>query len=203
MKTIDDHIAALLLFNEKALKLQNSSFVRDLQLPDAGFQIKGKRLIDGSFSVSSERMGPSDESIEAFVLTFRFFIQDNEKASLSNISSIYHNIAFENDLSGRFDSARDAINQLLEAPNRLNITYNETTPTNRQVMETFIYGGLAHANPSKYVTYKEWMYLPVVAKMFEVCFALILGDILNAISFLVKVNEQAIKQLRSQTSDSR
>ncbi len=202
MTNFDEQIAAIKLFNEKALKLQNSSFVRDLQLPNAGVKIKGERQDDGNFAISSERKGPSDESIEAFVLTFRFFIQDNEESSLRNIASIYHGTDFENDLTGRFDSARNAINHLLASPNPLNITYNETVPTNRQVMEVFIYGGLAHANPEKYALYKEWMSFPPVARMLETCFTLVLGQILNAISFIANVNEEAIQQLKNRKPDS-
>lgn len=191
-------MTAILLFNEKAQKLQSSSFVRDLQSPNAGIQIKGIRLDDGSFLINSKRQGPSAESIEAFVLTFRFFIQDNESSSLRNIASIYQEIDFENDLKGRFESARNAINQLLASPNDLNFSYNNRIPTNRQIMEVFVYGGLAHADPKKSATFKEWMAIPIAAKLFEACFTLILGNILNAIAFISKVNEEAIEQLKFQ-----
>jgi len=200
MKSNDEKIAALKLFNEKTQKLQSSSFVRDLQSPEAGVKIQVRRAADDSFTTSSKRTGPSEESIDSFVLTFRFFIQDNEDSSLRNIAKIYHETDFEDDLPGRFDSTRDAINDLLDSPNQFNITYNQNTPTNREVMEVFIYGGLAHANPKKYQQFNAWMSNQNIEKLFTACFSLILGNILNAISFIANLNKEAIEQLNDMKS---
>ena len=62
----------LLLFNDKTDKLENLSFTKELG--NSGVTISGKL----GQSVQAQRHGPDDESIDAFVLTMRFFVQDNE-----------------------------------------------------------------------------------------------------------------------------
>jgi hypothetical protein len=204
MPTLDESITALELFNEKAQKLMNSSFVQALQSPDAVVKISGKRLEDGQFSVMSERGGPKGESIDAFILNFRFFIQNNEASSLKNVAAVYHAGDFENDLAGRFDSARNAINELLDKPNLMNLGFDDIVPNNRRVMEVFIYGSLAHGNDKeKAAAFKEWMAFPPMAIMSEACFHLILGNILNGIAFIARLNLEALAQLSDRRSGSK
>jgi hypothetical protein len=44
-----------------------------------------------SFQIS--RTGPTEENFEAFVLTLRFFVQDNEPSSFRNMSKLYTDTA--------------------------------------------------------------------------------------------------------------
>ena len=195
MSVIDDQIATLHLFNEKVKELLELSFVKAVTDSNAGVKISGERQPDGSFTVRSAVRGPSVEAVKAFVLTFRFFIQDNESISLHNIAALYGSSNIDPQQRAYFQSARDSVNQLLSSPNYMNINYDGVTPTNRQVMEVFIYGGLAHANPQKYTTYKEWMSFPPAAAMLRVCFNTILGYILQALDYIKKVNEVTLQQL--------
>ena len=197
MEVIENHIEALELFNEKADKLLNSAFVRALASGKTEATISGHRQDNGSFEISSELRGPSPEAVEAFVLTFRFFIQNNETTSLRNIATIYEEIGDDDEFLSRFNSARNAINQFLDSPNCTNITFHNSTPTNRDVMGTFIYGGLAHANPEKYQLFKAWMDFPPANVLFHLCFTNVLGKVLHAISFVKKLNEELILKLRS------
>jgi hypothetical protein len=159
--------------------------------------ISGQRKNDGSFELTSERRGPSQEAIDAFVLTFRFFIQDNERSSFRNIAAVYDTSNIENELKDRFESAREAVNKLLDSPNVLNINYNGVILVNREIMEVFIYGGLAHANNEKYKRYKEWMSFPPSAVLLQACFTIVLGGILQAIVYISNINRQAIEELKS------
>lgn len=61
-------IDTLLQFNEKADKLEGLSFTKSLQ--SSGVTISGKL----GKPVQAQRQGPDDESIDAFVLTMRFFV---------------------------------------------------------------------------------------------------------------------------------
>ena len=78
-------VAALDLFNEKARKLEGLSFTRILASQKTGVTLSWK---EGD-PVTIERSGPDDEAIDAFVLTLRFFIQDNESTSLRNLANLY------------------------------------------------------------------------------------------------------------------
>ncbi len=191
-----NQIAALKLFNEKTEELLELSFIKTLSNPDTGFTISGKRRDDGNYEMSSEIRGPSQEAIKAFVLTFRYFIQNNETISFKNVSEVYAAAKVDSGLKKQFNSARVAVNEMLDSPNFMNLTYNNIIPTNRQVMDTFIYGGLAHANPQKYQLYKEWMSYPPAAAIFQSCFNSILGHVLEAIIYISQVNEKAIQELK-------
>ncbi len=201
MEDTQNIIASLELFNEKANKLLNSSFVQALLSPDSGVTISGRKKNDDSFAVRTEVFGPSQESIDAFVLTFRFFIQDNESTALRNIANIYENASIDQEFLERFYSARVATNQLLDSPNMFNITYNDITPTNRDVMETFIYGGLVHANPEKYKQFKEWMGFPPASGLFQACFTSVLGHVLSAIGFIANLNREVLFVINTSVRD--
>ena len=200
MTELEEQLAALRLFNEKVEELLGLSFVKGVTAPNAGFKLSGKRREDGKFTLQSEVRGPSVEAIKAFVLTFRFFIQDNETISLRNIAALYEAAYIDPEQKSQFNSARIGVNKLLDAPNPINLNYNGVTPTSREVMNVFIYGGLAHANPEKYRRYKEWMSFPPVAAILQACFNMILGEILHALAYIAQVNDATIKQLAHQGS---
>lgn len=195
MTEVQDQISALRLFNEKVKELLESSFVKAVANPNAGFSLKGERQEDGSFKMRSTIRGPSVEAVKAFVLTFRFFIQDNETTSLRNIASLYDSDNIDPQQRAYFQSARNEINKMLDSPNFFNLNYDGVTPTNRQIMDVFVYGGLAHANPEKYKTYKDWMSFPPAAVMLQACFNAILGNILHALAYIEQVNETTLQQL--------
>jgi hypothetical protein len=185
----------LLLFNEKATKLLNSSFVQALLKPNTGFKISGEQQDDGSFRILTEVRGPSQESIDSFILTFRFFIQDNEATSLSNISKLYEDPMVESEYRNRFISARKEVNDLLNSPNTLNVIIDDARPTNREIMETFIYGGLAHANRAKKKVYDEWMSFPPIGGLLTTCFTMILGRVLEALKYIADLNNEVLQSL--------
>jgi len=200
MTEVENQISALHLFNEKVRELLELSFVKAVTDPNAGFSLSGERQEDGGFIMRSTVRGPSVEAVKAFVLTFRFFIQDNETISLRNIASLYDSSNIDPQQRANFQSARNEINKMLDAPNFFNLNYDGVKPTNRQVMEVFVYGGLAHANPEKYNTYKDWMSFPPAAAILQACFHAILGNILNALAYIEQVNETTLQQLTNTKS---
>jgi hypothetical protein len=200
MSEIEDQISALRLFNEKVKELLELSFVKAVTDPKAGFSLSGKRQEDGSFKMESTVRGPSVEAVKAFVLTFRFFIQDNETTSLRNIAALYDSNNIDPQQRAYFQSARNEVNQMLDATNFFNLNYDGVIPTNRQVMDVFVYGGLAHANPEKYKTYKDWMNFPPVEAILRSCFNTILGHILHALAYIEQVNETTLRQITNAKS---
>jgi hypothetical protein len=197
----EEQVAALKLFNEKVKELLELSFVKAVTAPNAGVVLSAQRQEDGSFEFRSAVRGPSIEAIKAFVLTFRFFIQDNEAISLRNIASLYDGGNINPQQTAYFKSARDAVNQMLDSPNFMHLSFNNVTPTNREVMEVFVYGGLAHANPQKYERFKEWMSVPPAAALLQGCFNKILGSILRALVYIAQVNETTIQQLTGENHE--
>jgi hypothetical protein len=195
MSKVEDQISALRLFNEKVGELLESSFVKAITKPNAGLSLSGERQEDGSFKMRSTVRGPSIDAVKAFVLTFRFFIQDNEKTSLHNIATLYDSSTIDPKQKAYFQSARNEVNKMLDSPNSFNLNYDGITPSNRQIMDVFVYGGLAHANPEKYKTYKDWMNFPPVAAILQTSFNEILWSILRALAYIEQVNETTLQQL--------
>lgn len=200
MTEVENQISSLRLFNEKVKELLELSFIKAVADPNAGFSLNGKQQEDGSFKMRSTIRGPSVEAVKAFVLTFRFFIQDNETTSLRNIASLYDSRNIDPQQRAYFQSARNEINKMLDSPNFFNLSYDGVTPTNRQIMDVFVYGGLAHANPEKYKTYKDWMSFPPAAVMLQACFNAILGNVLHALAYIEQVNETTLQQLTNTKS---
>jgi len=195
MDDIEKQIETLRQFNEKVKELFELSFVQAITNPNMGFHLCGEKQADGTFKLKSKITGPSDEAIKAFVLTFRFFIQDNESISLHNIASIYKATNIENKQKEFFNSARNAVNVMLDSPNLFSLKINDSIPTNREILDIFIYGGLAHAHPKKNKTFKEWMNFPPTAVILQTCFNTILGQILQALDYIKNVNITTVDQL--------
>jgi hypothetical protein len=82
MAGLDKIAKALRLFNDKADRLARLSFLDHMNHPDSGVSISFNAE-EGEF-VKQVRRGPEEEAIDAFVLTFRYFVQDNEPTSLAN-----------------------------------------------------------------------------------------------------------------------
>ena len=184
---------AIRLFNEKAEKLARLSFIEKLAHPDAGVSIKFVNHEGGGATVTQERRGPDEEAIDAFVLTFRYFIQDNEQTSFRNMEQHYLAAPIDPALQKQFVDLRADINKYLDT--KLNINYNNEDLTRRRVMDVCVYGGFSHANEDKRRLFKTWMSDPFVGKWIENEFVVTLGNIHNAIAFIKTLNDQALKHL--------
>ena len=165
MADLDKIAKALRLFNEKADKLARLSFMEKIRHPDAGVTIKFDNPKDGTPTVTQERRGPEEESIDAFVLTFRYFIQDNEQTSFRNMEQHYLAAPLDPTLQQEFVKLRKGINDYLDE--QVNINYNNEDLTRRRIMDVSVYGGFSHANEEKRRLYKTWMSDPFMALWIE------------------------------------
>jgi hypothetical protein len=145
----DDHRERLELFNEKADKLLGTRFVRD-----------GSKL-----TISAEQGKPLEvsvdldaEDVDAFVLTGRFFVQDRDGVSFRTLAKIYDTQEIPAELATHFRAQRDKLNQHLDAP--FPLTVDDATWTRREVFDTFLYGGLSHADREKRQLFNRWQALP-------------------------------------------
>lgn len=109
--------------------------------------------------LQAEVTGPDHESVAAFVLTIRFFLQDQDKISFRKIADVYDAPSTPAGLAADYRQVREAINDFLDGPSMFNI--NGQLVTRRDLMEVFLYGGLSHANESKRATYEAWRASPL------------------------------------------
>ena len=140
----------LRLFNEKADKLMGLRFTQAL---------KNNVEVEGSYHPSNgwtaTRTGPGSEETEAFVLTLRFFLQNNERISIANTADLYETLAVPEKLKEAVRKTPGMLNEFLDSDAQI-IWKNERL-TRRRVLDVFLYGGLAHANPEKKALYDEWV----------------------------------------------
>lgn len=193
MADLNEIAKALRLFNEKAEKLKRLSFLDQIRHSDSGITISMQRVDEKSFNVQQERRRPAEEAIDAFVLTFRYFIQDNEVTSFRKMQQHYDEAPIDPSLKQKFTQLRKEVNEYLDG--ETNINSDGEVLTRRKIMYTFVYGGLSHANEEKRRLWKTWMGNPFAAVMYEHEFAVVLSDIHVAIEMIKRMNDEALKSL--------
>jgi hypothetical protein len=95
------------------------------------------------------------DEIEAFVLTFRLFTQDNDRISLRNLSAIYASDWLEGGNAREcFEDARKSLNEYLDSA--ATIMFGVDAISVRSIVDIIIYGGLAHTNAEKSKIFESW-----------------------------------------------
>ena len=180
--------SALELFNEKAAKLSNSSF---LKRTVAGQTVRFKGGLGWPIEVVGS--GPDQENIDAFVLTFRFFIQNNELCSFANLAKVYESSIISDVHRAAFQEVRQNLNTYLDS--ECVVVEAHGIDTKRKVMEIFIFGGLSHANKSLKCYYDKWINDDRIRPLILLEFVLIIRTIWAAIDFVAGLNEEVLKSL--------
>ncbi len=188
-------IKALELFNEKAEELLSSTFTKKVLEEGTGVTLEWNWDTEEE-KTNFERRGPNKEDIKAFLLDYRFFIQDNERSSFRNLKELYSSNFLKAKFETRFDSARDELNRFLDSPSILNKSNGEN-PTQREITDTFIYGGFAHANEEKAQLFKAWQRIPHFFPLIENEFVSSLAKTLSIIDYIKKLNSEALKELET------
>ncbi len=187
--TIDNQIRILERFNEKVNRLKQRGFEEESRGGGAIVEWRKGLGWDGF------HIGPSERTVEATVLTLRFFLHNNESTSLSNVDKLYSNLNIDPQLSTRFCKIRDQVNSYLDMPSNLSIS--EVGPmTHRQILDTFIYGDLAHANDTtteaNYRSICQTAFFP----LFQEDFTSTVRLFMSALNEIQQINYVALDQLR-------
>lgn len=186
----DKIVEILRLFNEKADDLKRSRYFKSILENGPGFSI----VFEPKGNTTVTVRGPDDDAIKAFVLTFRFFIQDNERCSIRNIANIYEGLDIPTELINDFKSNRDGINSFLS--NRSMLKLKNENVEFRKILDVFFYGGLAHANEEKKRLFDYWMSNIVIKGFFISEFHVILATVFRFILFVQELNQQVIEILK-------
>jgi hypothetical protein len=182
-------INSLKLFNEKAVKLGSSDFLKKAA---SGQMIRLKPSLKFPIEVVGD--GPNQENIDAFVLTFRFFIQDNEASSFANLSKIYEATKISKEHRAAFQMARRDLNNYLDGP--CAVVEAHGVDTKRKIMEIFIYGGLSHANKKLKHMYDKWVNNDSLQPLILLEFVLILRNTWAAIDFVAGLNAEVLRSFQ-------
>jgi len=167
------------MFTEKAEELMESSFAQYILSNNVA---RLTILIDREgFSIGEPL--PDMDSLKAFVLTFRFFVQDRDQISFRALENILDDPDISIEWKQGYLQIRQEINNFLNS--KVTITSDGEQPTYRQVQEGFLYGSLAHLN--KREIFSKWKADFGTYKFRQHDFRLSLLKYLEAISKLNKL----------------
>ena len=105
----DDERDILELFIESADELIDSAFLA--KVIEGGITVGFNWSEDGLIQI--DRHGPDNEAVKAFILTARFFCQNNERTSLDNMDTMIQNMTIHHDLKANFSELRQKLNHYL------------------------------------------------------------------------------------------
>lgn len=176
-------------FNEKAEKLINLSFSRNLR--GSGLRIQSTR----GEPVIATRTGPRGEQFDSFILTLRLFKQDNDQISIRKISECYESTLISEELSTQFSKSRANFNRFLDQNSTC--THNNKTFTNREILDIYLYGEYAHMNEEKREIYHRITSMDISEAIYTNEFVKISGEFLNLISFVKELNTRALEEISS------
>lgn len=175
------------LFTEKADKLCSLRFSKSmLKRKDDSIHI----LFDGN-GANVVDISPDSESVDSFVLTFRFFIQNNESISLRSLEKLCADPGLSNHWKSEYTQIRGGINTYLDSPVRFNLA-NETL-SHKDVLYIFFYGELAHSNKEKRHVIEDWKKDLTLFQLRRSDFLLTLTRVLRGIRQIAEVSAKEIR----------
>ena len=188
--TIDDQIRILERFNEKVDRLGQRGFAEESS--GGGAIVRW----DKGQGWEGIHVGPSDKTVEATILTLRFFIQNNESTALSNITKLYTDANIGAEVSAQFLEIRGSLNSYLDSLSNLSIS-DEGPMSHRDILDLFIYGDLAHANNATIEADFRDISSTAFFPLFQADFNQSVRVLVAALREIQQVNVMALDQLRS------
>lgn len=185
---MDSHLATLRLFNEKAERLNGLRFTAAIRENRVNC-----RYTLGIDTVAIDRDLPDVEEIEAFVLTYRLFVQDSDGLSFRALDALYRDLPVPPELVAEVGGIRVQVNEYLDGPTP--VVLREHRIARREVLDKFLYGAYAHVNREKASVLSEWRRNDVLFSFLEAEFVLLLGVTLQAIFWLRQCNVRALAHL--------
>jgi hypothetical protein len=164
MDAINRQLDTLRAFNSKVDRLEQTRFWHRyenltpnviMKMEDVTFEKTGtaSMAIIGRIDAWLEEF--DQDEVDAFVLTFRMFTQDNDRISLRRLSEIYASPWMSGGNAQEcFEDARSTLNDRLDSAATLMFGNDQISV--RQICDIVIYGGLAHTNEEKSTIFENW-----------------------------------------------
>jgi hypothetical protein len=189
-KLIKDDTRTILEFLvEKAHKLQDFRF--DEHVKKVGLNFKGTKMDDGTWTLDFGI--PDIKEQDAFLFTFRLFIQNNESISFPNIHGLLRDKGLSNEMQEGIKLVRRAYFNYLNSHSDYTVKLFEGHPTRMQILETVLYGGLGHGNdPETIQRFKVWSKDEICANLLVQEFTMILIQILVFINYIADLSEKEL-----------
>lgn len=102
-----------------------------------------------------ERRGPDRTAIKEFVLTFRLFLNKRDLCSLHKLTKAYDHALIREEIRDEFLLMKTQLSQYLASPSPFRT--ESGCLSREQIMETFLWGDLAHVDMEFREQYVRWM----------------------------------------------
>jgi hypothetical protein len=152
--------------------------------------------------VGVEHDGQTDESVDAFIPTFRLFILETEKVSFRSLAKI---VGLDDEVSDEwkrdFARVRSQLNVYLDGPSEF---YELSSDPNdlpilakpirskRELLYTFIYGAFLHRDEEYRKALKDWQNFPAFYSFLQFEFLTILAAMLEQISYVAIISKREL-----------
>lgn len=193
----EKEIERLRLFIAKVEKLQGLSLVKSLIDNGSSFTVSWSQE---SAALNYETVGPSQEQLDAFVLTIRLFIQNNDAVSIHNIAALVESLPSTSELNDYFAKHRANLNAYLDSSGML--VFGTDRPTKREILETVIYGHLSHLEESRRKRYGSWTSVPMMQELVSFEFVGVLVVLLRTLSSMAEIARRIVWQLEGKPPES-
>ena len=138
------------------------SHVRELRQSRFGQKVLAQSTVTmrtgGAFD-EVEFVGVDEEELCRFLLGCRLLIQNKERISVFNIWTACKSFMGVSDSFGPINTQRWMLNDYLDTPATI-ADHTGTSLTNRQIVDTFLYGSYAHLDRARGARLREWQSAP-------------------------------------------
>jgi ribosomal protein L30 len=182
-------------FNRRVTRTEQSAFWKryEDQIPNLVFRMD---------NVSIEKTGPmrftmegiirsslqdfDQDEIAAFVLDYRQYTQNNDAISIGSLARIYGRTWMHSGPRRNFEEIRTHFNRKFNASSTL--IFGDYHMSVRTLVDTVVYGGLAHSNPQKAEIFESWENSGIMGIVWAEFFAA-MRDLMQTLKLLRKLNE--------------
>ncbi|HNB52584.1 MAG TPA: hypothetical protein PK530_11605 [Anaerolineales bacterium] len=186
----DETRFVLRLLVEKAHKIRDFNF--DQHVKNIGLNWNAKKMEQGEWEIGFGL--PDVKELDAFLLTFRLFIQKNESISFPNLHGLLRDKGLSQELQEGIKTVRRAYFDYLNSYSNYTVNLFEGHPTRLQMLETVLYGGLAHGNDLETIQrYQYWSRDDVRSGLLIQEFTTILLHVLGFINFIADLSEKELE----------
>jgi ribosomal protein L30 len=129
------------------------------------------------------------DELDAFVLSYRLFTQDNDPLSIGSLSRIYGSAWMPAEARQNFEEARKRLNEYLAS--KATVEFGDIKISIRDLVDIIVYGGLAHSNPRKAEIFESWEKSGVMGFIWAEFFAY-MRELMEVLEFMKRLNEQVL-----------
>jgi hypothetical protein len=141
------------LLIQKADELEDLKFIEHVK--EVGLGFRGTRTENDEWEIDFGL--PDKKERDAFLFTFRLFIQKNEPYSFQNLGRLKSDPSLSSHFKSELEKVLNVYSNFLNGHSEYTVNLFDGHPTRDDMLRTVLYGGMAHTNsPVSMQRFKNW-----------------------------------------------